>query len=75
VSQKELMTNVAVPLVVGFLSVVGSIWAFSSSLATKADAKEIAVAVVIDRNQAVVERLASLEAKMDILLRRGGRGD
>ena len=74
-SQKDLMASVVVPLVVGVLSVIGSVWAFSSSLATKADAKEIAEAVVVRQSQSVVERLASLEAKMDILLQRRGRGE
>lgn len=74
-SQKEMVASVIVPLAVGFLSVVGSIWAFSSSLATKADAKEIAQTIVISHNQSVVQRLASLEAKMDILLQRRGRGE
>lgn len=74
-SQKEMVASVIVPLAVGFLSVVGSIWAFSSSLATKADAKEISQTIVISHNQSVVQRLASLEAKMDILLQRRGRGE
>lgn len=70
-----MVASVIVPLAVGFLSVVGSIWAFSSSLATKADAKEISQTIVISHNQSVVQRLASLEAKMDILLQRRGRGE
>lgn len=70
-----MVAGVIVPLAVGVLSVVGSIWAFSSSLATKADAKDIAQSVVINHNQSVVQRLSSLEAKVDILLERRGRGE
>lgn len=69
-SNREMVASVVVPLIVGFLSVIGSVWAFSSSLATKLEAKEIAEAVVVRHNSAVAERLASLEAKMDILLQR-----
>lgn len=79
-NRREIVGAVLAAFVASLLGGFGSLWAFSRDVVTKDESKEIARSIVNEYNGQVLSRLASLEAKMDILVQQfqrnqNGRGN
>ena len=65
-NKREVFGAVIAAFAASMLGGMGSLWAFSRDVVTKAESKEIARSVVTEYNTQVLSRLASLEAKVEM---------
>lgn len=72
-NRREVIGSVVAGVAGAIIASVGSVWAVSRELTTKSESREIAIHVVNESKNEVLQRLASLEAKMDLLLNQRSR--
>lgn len=72
-NRKEVIGSVVAGVVAALIAGVGSVWAVSREITTKTEARDIAVSVVNESKNEILQRLASLEAKMDLLINQRSR--